>query len=113
MSTTLVRIDEGGRQRTVYFVSKMLTDAGTRYNDFERITLVLRLDVKKLRLYFQAHIIVILSSYLIRVILHKPNASGRLLKWAIELSEFNILYHPRSAIKGQVLADFIAKMSEM
>ena len=69
--------------------------------------------VKKLRLYFQAHTIVVLTSYLIKAILHKPDASGWLLKWAIELNEFDIKYRLRSAIKGQVLADFIVKLTNV
>ena len=48
-----------------------------------------------------------ITSSSIRAILHKPNTSGRLLKWAVELSELDIEYQPRTAIKGQVLADFI------
>ena len=45
----------------------------------------------------------------IRAILHKSDTSGRLLKWAVELSEFDIECRPRTAIKGQVLADFIVE----
>ena len=44
-------------------------------------------------------------------ILHKPETSGRLIKWAIELSEFDIRYKPRIEIKGQVLADFIMEFT--
>ena len=44
-------------------------------------------------------------------ILHKPKTSGRLKKWAIELSEFDIIYKPRTAIKWQILADFIMKFT--
>ena len=40
-------------------------------------------------------------------VLHKPETSGRLMKWAIELSEFDIRYKPKTAIKGQVLDDFV------
>ena len=39
--------------------------------------------------------------------LHKPETSGILITCSIELSEFNIRYKPRTAIKGQILADFI------
>lgn len=35
--------------------------------------------------------------------------SGRLVNWAIELGEFNIEFHPRTSLKGQVLADFMAE----
>ena len=44
-------------------------------------------------------------------VLHKPEVSGRLMKWAIELSEFDIRYKPKTTIKGQVLADFIMEFT--
>ena len=44
-------------------------------------------------------------------VLHKPETSGRLIKWVIELSEFNIRYKPKNAIKGQVLADFVMEFT--
>ena len=47
----------------------------------------------------------------LRNVLHKPDLSGRLVKWAIELSEFDISYLPRTAIKSQALADFVAEFS--
>ena len=40
-----------------------------------------------------------------------PDAVGQLAFWAIELSEFNIQYHPRTAIKGQVVVDFIVEFT--
>ncbi|GKF46205.1 putative nucleotidyltransferase, ribonuclease H, partial [Tanacetum coccineum] len=39
----------------------------------------------------------------------KTENSGRIAKWAIELGEHEILYKPRSAMKGQILADFLAE----
>ncbi|XP_022856134.1 uncharacterized protein LOC111377293 [Olea europaea var. sylvestris] len=47
----------------------------------------------------------------IKQILHRPKTSGRLLKWAIELSEFDIEFKPRTAIKAQALADFIVELT--
>ena len=76
----------------------MLTDVETRYTNFKRIALALMMAAKKLRPYFQAHIIVVLTSYPIRAILH--NVVGWLLKWVVELSEFDIKYRPIFAIKG-------------
>ena len=43
--------------------------------------------------------------------LHRPDTSGRLLKWCIELSQYDITYHPRTAIKGKAIADFIAEFT--
>ena len=47
-----------------------------------------------------------------KLILQKPEVSGRLTKWAIELSEFDIEYLPRIAIKAQAVADFVAEFTE-
>ena len=42
-------------------------------------------------------------------VLHRPEATWRLVKWAVELTQFDILYQSRTAVKGQALADFIAE----
>ena len=44
-------------------------------------------------------------------VLHKSKTSGRLVKWAIELTEFDIRYKPKTTIKGQVLADFVMEFT--
>ena len=41
----------------------------------------------------------------------QPEAAGRMIQWAIELSQFDIEYHPRTAIKAQALVDFIAEFT--
>ena len=41
-----------------------------------------------------------------------PEAAGRMALWAIELSEFDVQYRPRTAIKGQIVADFIAEYTQ-
>ncbi|GJZ43637.1 hypothetical protein Tco_0590892 [Tanacetum coccineum] len=45
----------------------------------------------------------------IRQVLLRPKNSGRLPKWAIKLGEHDISYKPRSAVKGQLIADFLAE----
>ena len=44
--------------------------------------------------------------------IHKPNLSGRMARWAIELREYGIQYKLRLAKKGQVLADFLAEIPQ-
>ncbi|XP_071719301.1 uncharacterized protein [Rutidosis leptorrhynchoides] len=46
---------------------------------------------------------------MIKKVLYKPENSGRMAKWAIELGEHEISFSPRSAVKGQVVADYLAK----
>ena len=77
----------------------------------EKLILALVTTARRLQPYFQAHTIEIPTEHLTRQILHKPETSGRLIKWAIELSEFNIRYKPRTAVKGQVLGDFIVEFT--
>ena len=62
---------------------------------------------QKLKPYFQAHTIVVLTDKPLRRAMGSPEAAGRVALWAVKLSEFNIQYCPRTAIKGQVVADFI------
>ena len=45
----------------------------------------------------------------LRQILSKPELLGHLVKWSIELSEFDLQYRPRLAIKSQILIDFVAE----
>jgi ribonuclease HI len=62
---------------------------------------------KKLRHYFQAHKVVVMTSFSLKAILYNPNATGHIAKWATELAEFQLDFQPCHAIKSQVLADFI------
>ena len=63
---------------------------------------------RKLRHYFQAHKIKVASSYPLGDILHNKDADGRVVKWSVELGAFSIELTPRSNIKYQALADFVA-----
>ncbi|XP_050211341.1 uncharacterized protein LOC126661533 [Mercurialis annua] len=45
---------------------------------------------------------------IIKYILSKPYLRNRIGKWAIAMSEFTLVYVPQRAVKGQVLADFLA-----
>ena len=95
----------------MYYVSKRLIDIETRYLEIKKLALALMIASRKLRLYFHSHTIRVLTNYPLRQVLQKPDASGHLLKWAIELSQLNIEFIPRPAIKGQALADFIAEFN--
>ena len=75
-------------------------DVETRYPELEKLALALVIASRKLSLYFHAHSIEVLTNYLLRQVLQKSEASGRLFKWAIELGQFNVNYHPRTTIKG-------------
>ena len=75
----------------------------------EKLAFALVTAACKLKPYFQAHTVIVLIDKPLRRALSSPKAIGRMALWAIELSEFNIQYRPYTAIKGQVVTNFIAK----
>ncbi|XP_008229063.1 PREDICTED: uncharacterized protein LOC103328449 [Prunus mume] len=99
-------------EHPVHYVSKALQDAEVRYPDIEKLAFALVVSARRLRPYFQAHTIYVLTDQPLRQVLQKPETSGRLVKWAIELGEFDIHYKPYPAIKGQAVADFISEFKE-
>ena len=110
VSGVLVR-DEEMTQTPIYYVSKALQDAKTRYPKIEKLALALVVAARKLRPYFQSHVILVPTSHPLRQVLQNPDVSGRLTKWAIELGEFDIKFMSRTAVKGQAVADFVAEFS--
>ncbi|XP_022857110.1 uncharacterized protein LOC111378175 [Olea europaea var. sylvestris] len=104
-------MEKGRVQQPIYYVSKVLLDTETRYNLVEQLALALIVTVRKLRQYFQSHPIIVLTNQPLKHILQRPDVSGRLLKWAVELGEFDIEFKPRPSIKAQALADFIAELT--
>ena len=111
ISAVLIKEDDDG-QLPIYYVSKRLLDAETRYTSMEKLVYALIHASRKLRPYFQAHKVEVRTAYPLRQIMHKPEETGRMMKWAIELGKFDINYKPRTAIKGQALADFILEFPE-
>ncbi|XP_071688186.1 uncharacterized protein [Rutidosis leptorrhynchoides] len=93
----------------IYFVSKALSGSELNYLPIEKLVYALVVTSRRLRRYFQAHQIMVLTDQPIRQLLYKPEISGRLTKWAIELGKHEIAYCARSAIKGQVMADYLAE----
>jgi ribonuclease HI len=108
VSSALVR-DDKGVQKPIYFTSKALQGAEERYPRIEKLAFALVVSARRLRPYFQAHAIRVLTEYPMKKVLQKPDLSGRLINWAVELGEFDIEFHPRTAIKGQALADFLVE----
>ncbi|XP_021770969.1 uncharacterized protein LOC110735102 [Chenopodium quinoa] len=95
----------------IYFVSHVLNAAERRYPLVEKIAYAVVIVARKLRPYFDAHTIDILTNQPLEKSLKKMETSGRLVKWAVELYEYVITYKPRVSIKAQALSDFIVETS--
>lgn len=95
----------------MYYTSQALRGAEEGYLPMEKIVFALIIVACKLRPYFPSHTTVLQMDKLFQKAMDNPKAVGRLVLWAIELNEFDIQYCPRTAIKAQALADFIAKFT--
>ncbi|XP_025684690.1 uncharacterized protein [Arachis hypogaea] len=110
ISSVLVT-ETGRKQSPVYFISRVLQPTETRYPKIEQLALALVTIARKLRHYFQSHTIIVRTDQPLRQILTRLELAGRLIKWSVELSEFDIQYESRKTLKSQVLADFISEMT--
>ena len=91
VSSALVR-EEGKVQKPVYYTSRVLRGAKGRYPLMEKLAFALITAFRKLRHYFQAHVIIVMTDHPLKKAMNKLEAAGRLIQWAIELSEFDIKY---------------------
>jgi hypothetical protein len=98
VSTVLVADREEGQaypvQRPVYYVSEVQADAKTRYTQPQKLLYMLMIISRKLRHFFQAHKIVVPSSFPLGEIIRNHDANDRIFKWSVELGEFKIEFCP-------------------
>ncbi|XP_057803500.1 uncharacterized protein LOC131018810 [Salvia miltiorrhiza] len=106
VSPVLIR-EEGNHQRPIYFISKIIQGPELNYSEIEKAALAVMVTARKLRPYFLSHRVVVRTALPFRQVLGRPNLSGMMVKWAVELGEYDVEYEPRTAIKVQALADFI------
>ena len=106
ISSVLIRLHEGV-EKPVYFLSKTLLDAETRYSHLEKLALALVYSAQRLRPYFQACKITVVTSFPLKNIIERADKSSRMEKWAAILAQHSLHYKPRTAIKAQAIADFL------
>jgi hypothetical protein len=94
-------------QRPVYYISEVIHDTKTRYLKVHKLHYAVLIASRNLLHYIQAHKILVVTSYPLRALLHNPNATGNITKWAVELAEFELDFIVSHAIKSQVLTDFV------
>jgi ribonuclease HI len=95
------------RQCPVYYISEVLTTSKCNMTELEKIAYAFVMASRKLRHYFEAFKVQVTSDRGLGELFRNPEASVRIAKWAAELFGYHITFEPRTAIKSQVLADFI------
>lgn len=110
INTVLTR-EEKGIHHIIYFTSKALHKAELRCLSLEKLAYIVVIAARKLRPYFWGHRIEVLTNCPLKQILQKPDTSGQMVKWTIELEQFNIRYGRCTSIKNQALVDFVAEFN--
>ena len=99
-AVSAVLLRDQGVQQPIYYVSKTLVDAKTRYLPLEKLVLALVHATRKLPQYFQAHIVYVLTEHPLQSLLKRSNLMGQIAKWGTRLGAFDVRYKPRSVVKG-------------
>ena len=90
-----------GKERVIYYLSRILIDAETRYSAIEKLCLCLYFSGIKLRHYLlSAECTIICKDDVVRYKLSMPITCGRIGKWIWALSEFDLRYESTKAVKG-------------
>jgi ribonuclease HI len=96
------------KQFPIYYVSEALSGSKLFYSEMEKMAYAVVMAKRKLRHYFQSHNVSVPTAFPLRDMFENKESTGRMGKWATELAEHVINFVARSAIKSQVLSDFVA-----
>ncbi|EOY21230.1 Uncharacterized protein TCM_012619 [Theobroma cacao] len=110
MGCVLGQHDETGKkERAVYYLSKKFMEYESKYSALEKMCCALSWTAQRLRqymLYYTTWLVAKLDP--IKYIFEKPYLSGRIARWQVLLSEYDIVYVSQKSIKGSAIADFLA-----
>ncbi|KAK2382471.1 hypothetical protein QL285_070004 [Trifolium repens] len=112
IGSIMAQEDDNGIENAVYYLSRVLNDAKTRYTAIEKLCLCLYFSCTKLKHYIKLVDVYVYSHFdVIKHMLTKPMLHSRIGKWALALTEYSLTYKPLRAVKGQIVADFIVDHS--
>ena len=113
LGALLAQKNDDGHEQAIYCLSKTLIGAESHYNPIEKECLALVFAIQKTRHYLVGQTIHVISRVNpLRLLMTKPGSlNSRLAKWALLLSQYDMLFVPQKAVKSQALADFLAAHS--
>ena len=112
ISVALIK-EEDRVQKLIYYTGQALQSSEEKYPQMEKLAFALMTVTHKLKPYFQAHTMVVLTDKPLWKVISNLEAARRMALWAIELSKFDVQYRTRNTMKGQVVADFIMEFTNM
>ena len=110
LGALLAQEDQNNKERAIYYISRTLVSYETKYSVIEKACVAVVFASQKLRHYMLAHSTRLIAKIdPLKYLLSKAALTGRLAIWVMILSEFDIAYVERKAIKGQAIADQLAE----
>jgi len=111
----LAQNNNQGHKQAIDYLSRTTIGAEHGYNPIEKECLALVFAVQKMRYYLVGQVIHVISKVNpLRYLMTKPSSmNGRLAKWAILLSQYEMWFLPQKVVKGQAVADFLAEHPDL
>ena len=107
----LAQLNDSGRERAIYYLSKRILEYEMRYVMIERLFLTLVWATRRLRHYMTEYSVHLISRLdLLRYLFDRPALTSRLMRWLVLLTEFDIQYISQKSIKGSIVADHLASL---
>eukprot|EP00261_Vitis_vinifera_P037197 XP_019078440.1 PREDICTED: uncharacterized protein LOC109123359 [Vitis vinifera] len=107
----LAQLDDSGKERAIYYLSKRMLEYEMRYVMIERMCLALVWATRRLRHYMTEYSVCLISRLdPLRYLFDRPALTGRLMRWLVLLTEFDIQYVSQKSIKGSIVADHLASL---
>ena len=105
----LAQLDDSGKERAIYYLSKRMMEYGCKYLMIERLCLALVWATRRLRHYVTKYSILLVSRLdPLRYLFDRPVLTGRLMRWLVLLTEFDIQYVTQKSVKVSIVADHLA-----
>ncbi|RDX89105.1 Retrovirus-related Pol polyprotein from transposon 17.6, partial [Mucuna pruriens] len=99
----------GKKEHALYYLSKKFIECEKRYSTLERIYCALVWVTKRLKQYMLAHTTwLVARTDPIKYIFEKLALTGRIARWQMALSEYDIIYVNRKVVKGSALEEHLA-----
>ena len=108
----LAQLDDFGKERAIYYLNKMMLEYECKYIMIERLCLAVVWATRGLRHYMTEYSVLLVSRLdPLRYLFDRPVLTGRLMRWLVLLTEFDIHYVTQKLVKGSIVADHLASLS--
>ena len=107
----LAQLDDSGKEQAIYYLSKRMLEYECKYIMIERLFLPLVWATRRLRHYVKEYSILLVSRLdPLRYLFDRPILTGRLMRWLVLLTEFDIQYVTQKSVKGSIVVDHLASL---